>query len=77
MANDTSHEALRQAMNLVGSDRAVNLVLNRAQDAGNDYQYGYGYGYGSSRGRELDRSGAHSHADYEDSPELAAEKENE
>lgn len=42
-ADNTSHEALQMALNTLGQERAVSLILNQARDAGNDFQYGYGY----------------------------------
>ena len=58
-ARKTSHHAVLTALSMIGEERAVNLVLNQAVDAGSDYHYGfeygygYGYGYGSQgQGRE-------------------------
>lgn len=42
-ADQTSHEAVRMAVGLLGSDRAVSVVLNQALDGGMEYQYGYGH----------------------------------
>ena len=42
-ANHTSHDALRAAMQTLGPDRAVSMVLNQCRDAGQTFQYGYGY----------------------------------
>lgn len=56
-AGQTSHQAVLNALDLIGEDRAVNLVLNQATEAGGDHTYGYGYGYGdadsqASRGKD-------------------------
>ena len=42
-ADHTSHDAVRMAIGLIGSDRAVSVVLNQAPDGAMDYQYGYGH----------------------------------
>jgi receptor protein-tyrosine kinase len=52
-AGKTSQQELTRAIELVGTDKAVNLVLNKSHAwgwlggdyAGGDYGYGYGYGH--------------------------------
>jgi protein-tyrosine kinase len=53
-AGKTSQQELARAIELVGTDKAVNLVLNKSHAwgwLGGDYaggDYGYGYGYGQA-----------------------------
>jgi protein-tyrosine kinase len=53
-AGKTSHQELTRAIELVGTDKAVNLVLNKSHawgwlggDYAGDYGYGYVYGHAS------------------------------
>lgn len=55
-AEVTAQGAVLNALELLGDDKAVNLVLNQVRDASleNVYGYGYGYGYGSTAREEDD-----------------------
>lgn len=57
-ARATSQQAVQTALSMLGEDRAVNLVLNQATDAGTEYHYGYDYGYGYGFGGSSQRSDA-------------------
>ena len=61
-AGRTPQSAVKQAMEHIGPDKMVGMVLNRASRRGLKlfgyaYGYGYGYGYGSGYGnRDADRA---------------------
>jgi protein-tyrosine kinase len=50
-ADMTPHHAVMQAIEHIGEDKMVGMVLNRARQASNPYAYTYGdvYGYGRNR----------------------------
>lgn len=68
-ADITPEAALKEALERIGQDKAIGLVLNRASrrrmnlfGMGFNYSYGYGYGYGyGARSRSEDRDGNTSH----------------
>ena len=45
-AEETEQGLVLNAVELLGEDKAVNLVLNQVRNASSEYQYGYGGGYG-------------------------------
>ncbi|MBR9912432.1 MAG: tyrosine-protein kinase family protein [Gammaproteobacteria bacterium] len=56
-AEESAHEAAKEALGQLGKDKIVGLVLNKAranpflgQGYGYGYRYGYGYGYGYGDG---------------------------
>lgn len=49
-AEQTSQEAVQEALQYISSDCAVGMLLNKAQHQSvSKYTYGYGYGYGARR----------------------------
>lgn len=50
-AGQTSQQAVTSALDMLGEEQAVNLVLNQATEAGGGYHYGFDYGYSGYRGR--------------------------
>lgn len=55
-ADMTPQHAVYQAIEHIGEDKMVGMVLNRARRRGNPYHYNYGevYGYGRNRNTALD-----------------------
>lgn len=49
-AEKTPESAVRQALEHLGEDKMVGVVMNRASRAFNPFGYGYGYGYGYGSG---------------------------
>lgn len=47
-AESTSQGAVEEALQVLGDDAVINLVLNQSRFTGSDSHYSYGYGYGSS-----------------------------
>jgi Mrp family chromosome partitioning ATPase len=47
-AESTSQGAVAEALQVLGGEKAVNLVLNQSRTAENKNRYEYGYGYGRS-----------------------------
>lgn len=50
LANKTSRHAVLQALEKLDPEKAIGVVLNRADAAGDGLGYGYGYGYGYGSG---------------------------
>ena len=48
-ADNTPQQAVKDALQLLDSSKAIGLVLNKSSSSGTGYGYGYGYGYGKSR----------------------------
>lgn len=46
MANATPRQAVLEAIEKLDSDRAIGLILNKADQGGDILKYGHGYGYG-------------------------------
>lgn len=44
-AESTSHGAVAEALQVLGADKTVNLILNQSRTAGIENRYEYGYGY--------------------------------
>ena len=45
-ANATPYALVKHALEVIGTDRLLGVVLNGASDRSAAYGYGYGYGYG-------------------------------
>lgn len=56
-ANLTPQTAVLEAIDLLGNDDKVKLVLNKADRGGGGYYYGYGYGYGHGYHDSVARQG--------------------
>ena len=51
-AGETPLAAIKSAVEVVGRDRILGVILNRADDALSKVRYGYDYQYGGSTGVE-------------------------
>jgi Mrp family chromosome partitioning ATPase len=57
-AGSTGYDLVQRAIEAIGKDRTVGVVLNRADPVETSAGYGYGYGYGYYE-RQRDAAGGH------------------